>query len=233
VLTGSRGNDTLTGGDGDDTLRGGADSDVLFGDAGDDLINGGTGIDTYSNQGNGASVTVNLTLGTATGDQIDADTLTGIENATGGEGNDSITGSAAANVLRGGSGSDLIAGGAGNDTLAGEFGADRLNGGNGDDVFLFEALFVSTPDAADTIEDFRPGRDVIDLSAIDPDPGVNNQFIFAGADFLPEGVASVRVFQDVPNNQTIVEARDTDGTAVDIRIILTGLLTLTAADFVL
>lgn len=47
-----------------------------------------------------------------------------IENASGGSGNDQITGNAAANVLQGGLGNDTLYGGAGNDTLDGGSGID-------------------------------------------------------------------------------------------------------------
>lgn len=75
-----------------------------------------------------------------------------IENATGGEGNDLITGNKIGNVLSGqggndkiiagagadtaygGTGRDTIKGGRGGDTIAGGKGADRLYGGAGSDV---------------------------------------------------------------------------------------------------
>lgn len=233
-ISGLAGNDTLEGGAGDDTLRGGDGDDVLKLDSGNDVLLGGAGIDTVTVLNPSVAVTINLGAGTATSPEIDDDTLAGIENATGGNGNDSLTGNGAANVLRGGFGDDTIAGGGENDTIAGESGADSLRGGTGADVFLFTLLTQSTPILTDTIGDFAVAQgDRIDLSAIDPDPGVNDQFVFSGTDFLPEGLPSVRAFQDVANNRTIVEARDTVGTDPDLRIVLTGLLTLTADSFVL
>jgi serralysin len=56
-----------------------------------------------------------------------------IERATGGSGNDRVTGNDAGNVLRGGGGNDRLNGGAGDDTLYGGGGNDRLEGGGGDD----------------------------------------------------------------------------------------------------
>ena len=56
-----------------------------------------------------------------------------IENATGGAGNDSITGNQVANTLSGGAGTDSLDGGAGADTLVGGSGDDQLTGGDGDD----------------------------------------------------------------------------------------------------
>ena len=68
-----------------------------------------------------------------------------IENATGGSGNDTITGNAVANVLTGGAGNDTLSGGDGNDTLIGGdgndtliggTGSDTLNGGDGNDTYI-------------------------------------------------------------------------------------------------
>lgn len=56
-----------------------------------------------------------------------------IENATGGSGNDTLTGNGVANVLNGGAGNDALGGGSGNDTLVGGTGNDRLYGGVGND----------------------------------------------------------------------------------------------------
>ncbi|MCC7259946.1 MAG: M10 family metallopeptidase C-terminal domain-containing protein [Alphaproteobacteria bacterium] len=57
-----------------------------------------------------------------------------IENATGGNGNDTLYGNALGNTLTGGTGNDTLAGGSGNDTLAGGSGSDNyifsLNDGN-------------------------------------------------------------------------------------------------------
>ena len=50
-----------------------------------------------------------------------------IENASGGSGNDQITGNAAANILQGGSGNDTLYGGGGNDTLDGGTGIDTAS----------------------------------------------------------------------------------------------------------
>jgi serralysin len=57
-----------------------------------------------------------------------------IENATGGQGNDTLIGNATNNTLLGGAGNDLLIGGAGNDTI---------DGGTGDDTAQLEGAFVS------------------------------------------------------------------------------------------
>jgi hypothetical protein len=84
-----------------------------------------------------------------------SDTLTGFENLTGSQFNDTLTGSAGANTIIGGSGSDKIAGAGG---------ADTLTGGIGADIFIFKAAADSAPGLADFITDFLAGTDKIDLS---------------------------------------------------------------------
>jgi serralysin len=75
-----------------------------------------------------------------------------IENAHGGNGNDTLTGNSVGNNLNGGAGNDVLFGGAGNDVLIGGPGSDTLNGGAGNDIFVFD----SAPSASnkDTIVDF-------------------------------------------------------------------------------
>jgi len=60
-----------------------------------------------------------------------------IENATGGGGNDIITGNAVANVLIGGAGNDTINGNDGDDTIIGGVGQDTMDGGIGIDTISY------------------------------------------------------------------------------------------------
>jgi serralysin len=66
--------------------------------------------------------------------QYQGDARSLIENASGGSGNDVITGNAANNVLNGGAGNDVLNGGAGNDTIYGGMGNDTADGGEGNDL---------------------------------------------------------------------------------------------------
>ena len=138
-LTGDALANLLTGGAGNDTLDGGAGNDTLVGGAGDDAFVGGSGIDTVSYGGLAAAspVVVNLAAGTAIGEG--ADTLSGIENVTGGAGADTITGDAGNNSLSGGGGIDTLVGAAGDDTLDGGLGNDVLTGGTGNDRYVVDA----------------------------------------------------------------------------------------------
>ena len=121
-ISGGAGDDAVNGGDGNDTLNGDAGNDSLSGGNGDDGLNGGDGSDRANYAGATAAVTVNLGAGTATGEG--ADTLTGIEDATGSSFDDSLTGGTTANGLKGGAGSDALSGAEGNDSLSGGDGAD-------------------------------------------------------------------------------------------------------------
>jgi hypothetical protein len=143
-LYGRDGDDVLLGLDGNDTLSGDGGRDLLFGGAGDDVINGGTVDDQVWFYNSAAGVTVNLELGTATGEGND--TITNVESVIGSQFNDNITGNDANNViagldggdrLYGQGGDDRLEGGAGNDTLSGGSGSDVLLGGIGNDVFWY------------------------------------------------------------------------------------------------
>jgi len=126
-LEGGAGRDILSGEGGNDTLFGGDGDDRLVASAGNDLLNGGSGTDTYNASTIASPVTVDLAAGTTTGAAIGSDTLTAIENAVGGFGDDMLIGDSATNRLEG---SD------GNDTLSGQGGDDTLKGGDGYDTFV-------------------------------------------------------------------------------------------------
>jgi Ca2+-binding RTX toxin-like protein len=131
-LTGSAFNDTLIGDAGDNVLRGGP---------GDDVLNGGGGVDTadYGDASGGLVISLLVAEVQNTGGG-GFDTLTNIENLTGGAFNDKLTGDARANRLDGGAGNDTLNGGDGNDRLADVLGTNTLNGGLGTDTADFSAL---------------------------------------------------------------------------------------------
>ena len=150
TLNGNAGNDSLFGGLGNDSLLGGLGDDTLNGGLGNDVLNGGGGIlDTASFAGETDAMFVNLVAGTSRRGSAIApieDTLVGIENATGGSGDDTITGNGGSNTLDGGAGNDtllsgggadILIGGVGDDTLTGGTGNDNLQGGAGNDTFTY------------------------------------------------------------------------------------------------
>jgi Ca2+-binding RTX toxin-like protein len=168
VISGLGGADTLHGGAGNDTLIGGLGNDIITGDAGNDLIkyvvgdgadtiDGGTGFDTLDYTGTTSAVTVNLATGSATG----IASMTGIENVTGGSGNDTLTGDAGVNVLTGGAGNDTLDGGAGADTMVGGIGDDTYSVDNTGDV-VTEALNEGT-DTVQSSASYTLGANVENL----------------------------------------------------------------------
>lgn len=146
----------------------------------------GNGVDTYDFSNYSSNLTINLTPGafsitsatqianlgsgnTAPGNifnalQYGTDVRSLIENATGGSGNDGITGNAAANYLYGNGGNDTINAGDGDDILRGGAGTDSLTGGNGSDLFYFRGADMGNG-VIDTVTD--GGTTTTDLIRID------------------------------------------------------------------
>lgn len=120
TINGLGGNDSLNGLGGADTLNGGEGSDTLEGGAGNDTLDGGNGTDTARYQTATSGVTVNLntqnTSQNTGGGGVD--TLISIENATGSNFADTLTGNSGNNTLQGLLGDDYIDGGDGRDTAS-------------------------------------------------------------------------------------------------------------------
>ena len=143
-LAGGAGDDSLLGLAGNDTLDGGEGGDSLTGGAGADMLDGGAGSDTAAYEDAGlVGVEVDLAGGIAVDGNGDPDSLTGIENVSGGAGDDTLTGDDGANILWGNGGADQLAGGAGDDHFFGGTGDDTITGGAG-----FDRLsYLDAPDA--------------------------------------------------------------------------------------
>ncbi|MHA4866224.1 calcium-binding protein [Duganella sp. PWIR1] len=161
---GSAFNDTIIGSDGTQWFEG---------EAGNDSIDGAGGVDGVMFNRAGSGVVVNLATGNATDGQGGADKLLNIENASGTGYADSLTGSAADNLLTAREGNDTLDGGAGNDTLSGDEGNNSMLGGLGDDQLIsnggrdtvdggagddelilaleFEDYTITRPNAIDTV----------------------------------------------------------------------------------
>ena len=163
ALNGGLGDDTIRGGAGNDTVNGADGNDALTGGGGNDLIIGGAGSDTAVFAGAAAVVSLALLGAQSTG--VGFDTLSGIENLTGGTFADQLTGDGLANRLEGDAGNDTLAGAAGDDTLLGGLGDDRLGGGLGNDLLeggLGTDQFVfNTGGGNDFVTDFQDGFDRI------------------------------------------------------------------------
>jgi Ca2+-binding RTX toxin-like protein len=139
ILTGGAGTDTIYGGNGNDDIRSDGDGGSYFGEAGNDFMasglgtetmDGGAGIDTIDHRAWSGAYAFNMTTGLT---NFAGELFTNFENVYMGDGNDTVTGSAAANTIDGGGGNDLIYGGDGNDILTGGAGVDTIYGGNGND----------------------------------------------------------------------------------------------------
>ena len=139
ILTGRDGNDVLDGRDGNDTLDGGNGNDILRGGNGNDTLIGGAGNDTatYDDATGGVTVSLNVSGAQNTGG-AGTDALSGIENLTGSNFDDVLTGNAGANVLVGGLGNDTLDGSDGDDILRGGQGNDTLIGGIGIDTAIYD-----------------------------------------------------------------------------------------------
>jgi serralysin len=172
-----------------------------------------------SSDGGGQTRNVQIAFGTT------------IENATGGTGDDDITGNDVGNLLRGGDGVDTIAPGKG---------SDRVEGGAGGDVFVFGGPGDSVDYALrsdgkklspDIIGDFVSGVDRIDLSGIDANAGTEGDDAFAwiGAAAF-SGVAGQLRTEAIGDQIHILGDMNGDGRA-DLHIIAGGTQIL-AGDFV-
>ena len=155
LLNGGRRDDLLTGGDGNDTLRGGFGDDTLLGGNGSDELLGKFGNDTADFSDLAFGVTASLEDGTAfyepEPEVVVTDILVRIENLTGTDLDDILTGDQEANIITGLGGFDSLTGGDSADTFV-----------LGDESGSFYAEAGSTDVA--NITDFETGLDVIQLS---------------------------------------------------------------------
>ena len=163
TIDGGNGNDWMRGEDGDDVMNGGAGRDRLFGEAGNDYLDGGAsndtmtggdGDDTYVVDNASDVIVENADEGSDTvqtgrsyelRDHLENLVLTGEDHVDG-------TGNSVAN---------RISGTAGNNVLNGAAGDDALTGSSGIDTFVFE-----TGTGNDTVTDFTPGEDLLDLTSM-------------------------------------------------------------------
>jgi Ca2+-binding RTX toxin-like protein len=162
-----------------------------------------------------------------------------------------ISGTGGANVLNGTSGmngfyamggNDTINGGGGNDFLDGGMGRDRMTGGAGRDIFDFDSIVETgnTATTCDVITDFVHLFDKIDLSRIDASSLLagNNAFAWIGTAALTNGTGGALRYQQfnfagTANDKTVIFGDTDNDAASEFQIELTGLITLSATDFLL
>jgi len=175
TLDGGAGNDWISAQGGDDTVYGGAGDDTILGlvngavtvDAGDgndiivletsadDIIDGGAGMDIVSFESIFALTTAQIDLSSQSANMDGTNySFTSIEGVIGSQGDDTITGSSANNIIDGGAGFGGFL--AGNDLLKGE---------GGDDTYFFGTSFnPRTPPSAGSVTPQAPvvGDDIVD-----------------------------------------------------------------------
>ena len=139
VLTGNGGDNVLIGGAGDDTLDGGtglADHVVFSGDYEDYVAARISATDTRLTHSGTGQVTIVRNIDTFEFDGGAIMTADLVIANTAGIGNDTISGTALADMIDGLAGNDSLSGLAGNDSLSGLVGNDTLKGGLGDDTLV-------------------------------------------------------------------------------------------------
>ena len=160
-LTGGSGDDFLIGDGNVNVLAGGDGDDVLDGLGGDDTLDGGAGTgDAAKFKTTTSGVVVDLGAGTAVGAESGSDTLISIEDASGGSGDDTLSGDGNANSLVGNDGNDTLSGLGGNDELFGGAGFDRIIAGAGDDTINgggFTDIFDAGAEASAVIVNLGAG----------------------------------------------------------------------------
>jgi hypothetical protein len=154
ALYSGKGRDVVRGNGGDDTLRDGRlprlvtpEEDMgrsfpppqlepaIAVPAESDVFDGGLGTDTLGYEGRRRGVIADLArTDRHAGAPGEGDSLRGLENLVGGNGDDRLLGDDAANTLWGGTGDDRLVGRAGDDQLEGQEGSNRARGGAGDDI---------------------------------------------------------------------------------------------------
>jgi parallel beta-helix repeat protein len=250
VLVGGAGNDILQIRDGDDLVQEDADGgwDAVYASVDYTL---GANVESLkmfagATSGTGNELDNNIT-GTASADKIYGldgnddlrgrdgdDTIyggNGQDQLQGEAGNDSLDGGAGADTLLGAVGSDTLAGGDGNDRLDGGAGSDVLSGGAGADSFAFRPGDLGS---ADRITDFSSGEgDRILLAEIDSNSltATNDKFAFIGKAAFSGKAGELRY--DAADGDATVSGDLNGDRVADFQIHLTGVSTLTGADFML
>jgi serralysin len=121
--------------------------------------------------------------------------LSGNDRLIGGPQDDTLFALDGDDSLFGGKGKDKLDGDNGADKLSGGGGADKLTGGHGDDIFVFTKLGDSPANKEDTITDWGPMSDRIDLHKIDADTTADgNQAFHLGGDTFTNTPGEIIIF---------------------------------------
>lgn len=155
------------------------------------------------------------------------------QNFTGTYRNDTIIGNSQNNVIDGQYGNDTIKGGSGADKIIGNAGSDTMTGGAGNDRFdwnLYSQFGTGTPDR---VTDFTIGDrlDVYDLDANLARYG-NQAFSFIGTSAF-SAPGQIRYITDATAGTTTIQGSNDGDTTPEFSILLSGVRTMAASDFVL
>ncbi len=206
VINGGGGIDELNGGDGDDIFL------VGLGDGPDDFF-GGSGTDTIAAIDPGTVISFAHGFGAAnsieliTNDDPTAVPEFTIITGTSGQNTIDVSDQSTPHQLEGLAGDDTLIGGSAGDIIIGGTGRDDMRGNGGSDRFV-----LANGSGTDTIRDFTPGTDLIDVS----------------------GVSGVTTF-----SQVLAGARERAGittinlpNGVSIKLVGVSIASLSASDFV-
>jgi Ca2+-binding RTX toxin-like protein len=209
TFVGASTNETVLGAKGADTFYGNAGNDSMQGREGNDALFGGEGDDI---------------LGGASQNDL----------LVGGNGNDTLYGGSQDDFLYGNAGTDRIVGGNGNDYIRGGTGADSLSGNAGVDTFDYDFVNESAASSGiDTISDFQPGFDKIDLFSIDANSNTaaNDAFTFINNAAF-SGTAGQLRLSDLIGGQRVIQGDVNGDRIADLEIILLNGVAPNSSDFI-
>jgi len=220
IINGGDGADMIRGNGGGDTISGGAGADTFVYDDGDspilhwDVITDfQTGQDKLDLRAADDGVVILARFGASTfiyfgapgnssvvqvfGDIRTSDLLVtaGVKFSMYGDDGAGGASGRSSDSLTGGASDDVLVGGTTDSTLNGGDGADLMYGGDAHDTFLYTSVSNSNFSAYDSVIDFTPDQDKIDISAIDG--GKVTIAHFGGTTFIYSAPDSGGNFQSV------------------------------------
>jgi VCBS repeat-containing protein len=236
-LFGEKDGDRIFGLEGNDVIDARGGNDIIFGGPGADRQKGGKGIDTASYELSKQGVKANLLNSKSNTGDAKGDTYNGIENLTGTNKPDVLTGNKAGNHIKGLFGSDTLNGGDGNDILEGGLGADIHQGGRGKDTILFASAQDSLTfdkKLVDTVNGFsRKQGDTFDLRGVDPNSKTKKNEAFKFIDTKAFSGAAGELRLEKTKKQTVVQG-DTNGDGfADFGFVVVTPVKLVEGDFLL